>query len=95
VQSCDPDGDYVRRWVPALKALPVEFIHCPWEAPATRLAAAGVLLGRNYPKRIVSLDLPQPLRCLALETIVYTAVAHLHTAAGVLLGRNYPERIVS
>ena len=36
-----------------LKKLPREYIHCPWEAPATMLAAAGVLLGRQYPKRVL------------------------------------------
>ena len=30
-----------------------EYIHCPWEAPATMLAKAGVAFGRNYPKRII------------------------------------------
>ena len=47
-KKADPDGAYVREWVPELALLPVEFIHCPWEAPPTLLAAAGVrLLRRN------------------------------------------------
>lgn len=52
-KSCDPEGDYVRRWLPQLAALPVEYIHCPWEAPFALRAAAGVVLGGNYPKRIL------------------------------------------
>jgi len=50
-KSCDPDGDYVRRWLPQLARLPTEYIHCPWEAPYALRAAARVVLGDNYPHR--------------------------------------------
>ena len=51
----DPDGAYVRRFVPELAGLSDADIHAPWEAPAAVLAAAGVVLGRDYPVAIVGL----------------------------------------
>jgi deoxyribodipyrimidine photo-lyase len=49
----DPDGTYVRRWVPEVAKLPSRFIHAPWQAPADVLASAGVALGRTYPPPMV------------------------------------------
>ena len=49
----DPAGEYVRRWVPELAALPDKWIHRPWMAPAPVLREAGVELGTTYPRPIV------------------------------------------
>ena len=54
-QKFDPDGNYLRRWVPELAAVPARWIHAPWEAPGLELAAAGVILGRDYPAPIADL----------------------------------------
>lgn len=48
----DPDGAYVRRWVPELAALSAPAIHVPW-AHEKVLIAAGLELGRDYPHPIV------------------------------------------
>ena len=51
----DPEGTYVRRWVPELAKLDDTHIHSPWEAPREALTAAGVVLGKDYPRPIVDL----------------------------------------
>lgn len=52
-EDYDPGGDYVRRWVPEIAALPDRHLHAPWQAPAEVLEAAGVQLGETYPRPVV------------------------------------------
>ena len=52
-QKFDPNGAYVRRWIPELAALPDKLLHAPWTARPLELADAGVRLGVTYPAPIV------------------------------------------
>ncbi len=49
----DPDGTYVRRWVPELAKLSSRDIHEPSQAAPLLLREAGVAIGRDYPEPIV------------------------------------------
>jgi deoxyribodipyrimidine photo-lyase len=50
----DPEGAYVRHWVPELARLPDRWLQQPWRAPAAVLTQAGVALGATYPEPVIS-----------------------------------------
>ncbi len=49
----DPEGKFIRRYLPQLARLDDAQIHAPWEVGPIELEAAGVELGRDYPRPIV------------------------------------------
>ncbi|MEP7215461.1 MAG: deoxyribodipyrimidine photo-lyase [Anaerolineaceae bacterium] len=49
----DPDGSFVRSWLPELEDFPTRFIHEPWSAPPDVQVAAHCVVGRDYPAPIV------------------------------------------
>ncbi|KQO19632.1 deoxyribodipyrimidine photo-lyase [Acidovorax sp. Leaf78] len=55
-EKFDPDGKFIRRYLPQLAALPNAALHAPWKAKPLELQSAGVQLGDNYPLPIVDHD---------------------------------------
>ncbi len=49
----DPDGEYVRKYVPELKDLPNRYIHTPWEMPASMQESLQVAIGDQYPAPVI------------------------------------------
>ncbi len=68
-EKFDPDGDYVRRWVPELKDLPDRFLNRPWEASPEVLEQAGVILGEQYPQPLVEHKAAREAALAAYESI--------------------------
>lgn len=56
-QKFDKKGEYVRRYVPEIAALPDKYLHNPWMAPNEVLRAAELNIGIDYPAPIVDLKL--------------------------------------
>ncbi|HEY3780855.1 MAG TPA: deoxyribodipyrimidine photo-lyase [Fimbriimonadaceae bacterium] len=68
-EKFDPDGAYVKQWVPELKELDAKWIHHPWNAPSFDLEAAGIRIGETYPERIVDHDFARKRALSALASI--------------------------
>jgi deoxyribodipyrimidine photo-lyase len=49
----DPEGAYIRRWIPELKRVPITSLHAPWEMSPHEQQTAGCVIGRDYPAPIV------------------------------------------
>ncbi|KAI5594076.1 hypothetical protein BDE02_03G052700 [Populus trichocarpa] len=52
----DPNGDYIRHFLPVLKDMPKEYIYEPWTAPPGIQRKAKCIIGRDYPKPVVYHD---------------------------------------
>lgn len=65
----DPDGHYLRRWIPELQGLPAPALHAPWLASASTLEQAGITLGKTYPHPLVDLGESRKAALAAYQSI--------------------------
>ncbi len=52
-RRCDPEGDYIRRWIPELRHVPTAYVHAPWTMPAEVARRSRIRVGIDYPAPIV------------------------------------------
>jgi deoxyribodipyrimidine photo-lyase len=69
----DTQGDYVKKWNPALINVPADKIHSPWEQKPALLRMDGVTLGENYPTPIVDHNQARTNALAAFATIKKTS----------------------
>ncbi len=65
----DPNGDYVRRYVPEIAGLDDKYLHSPWTTPEDVLANASITLGVDYPQPIVDLKATREAALAAFKAL--------------------------
>jgi deoxyribodipyrimidine photo-lyase len=68
-ETFDPDGTYVKRYVPELANVPTKYIHAPWLMPPMLMREVHCLIGHDYPAPIVD-HATQRTRALAMYKLV-------------------------
>ncbi|WP_066058875.1 cryptochrome/photolyase family protein [Robertmurraya korlensis] len=61
----DPEGKYVKRWIPELRGIPTKFIHTPWLTPDSIIQDGQLKLGITYPYPVIEHNIA---RIRALES---------------------------
>jgi deoxyribodipyrimidine photo-lyase len=67
-QKFDPNGDYLRRWLPELSPLSNRAIHAPWEAPGECLRHK-ITLGETYPRPVIDLKASREAHLARVELL--------------------------
>ncbi|XP_072015096.1 cryptochrome-1-like [Amphiura filiformis] len=52
-KKTDPTGQYIKKYLPVLKKMPIQYIYEPWNAPRSVQEKAGCIIGQDYPRPIV------------------------------------------
>ena len=68
-QKFDPDGLYIRQYIPEIASLPNKYLFNPWEAPETILKEANIELGSTYPRPIVDLKKSRESALIAFKSL--------------------------
>lgn len=69
-KQMDPEGRYIKTYVPELKDFPAEYVHKPWEAPLYVQEDAKCIVGKDYPVPVVETCKQGELCCKRIQTIM-------------------------
>ena len=52
----DPEGVFIKKWVPELTNVPIAYIHEPWKMSAMEQTFCDVIIDKDYPRPLVDLQ---------------------------------------
>lgn len=78
-QKFDPEGSYIKKWVPELQALDPLYLHSPWQTSPEILEKAGVQLGTTYPFPIVDHGFARERALAALAIVKEQAIGSIQS----------------
>ena len=68
-QKFDPEGKYIKKFVPELENIPLKFLNNPWECPDEIICKCGIILGKDYPYPIVNLKESRELALIEFKRL--------------------------
>ncbi len=68
-EKFDPEGNYIKKFVPELKYVPIPYVYAPWKAPKDVLNRLNMKLGENYFSPMVDLEKSRNSALLNLNLI--------------------------
>ena len=68
-EKFDPEGNYIKKFVPELKDMPISYVYAPWKAPKDVLIRLNMKLSENYFSPMVNLEESRNLALLNLNLI--------------------------
>lgn len=77
----DPEGVFVRRWLPALRRVPNTWIFQPWLMPESLQMEYGCNIGKDYPAPLVNIDLALRSARAQFSQLKRGALHHAQTAS--------------
>ena len=68
-QKFDPNGEYIKEYVPELRNIPLNLIHTPWKMTIDEQKNYKLIIGKNYPKPIIDLGVSRDRALRAFQNL--------------------------
>ncbi|KAK2719727.1 cryptochrome-1-like [Artemia franciscana] len=81
-RKADPNGDYIKKYLPVLKHMPTQYIHEPWTAPEEIQRQAKCVVGKDYPMPMVNHALAMRINVERIKQVYRQLVSYKDVCSG-------------